>query len=586
MRTRWLAGGVVPAALLLVGCGGTELTADPDNLFRPAVRLRKAPAAPAAPGRFASAGRASEPASGSASVASSSEFSAFPTASSDRSTRLLMMGFAEPAIAAAAAAPAAAAPAEKPADAPKPAGEMPAMPAPMGGDMPKPMGGDAPKPGDLPKTGETPAVPPGSATPEPPAEPPPPSEKRFLMHGLEALGYKDALYDALRIDFRGYVEQSFTWNVGNPSDRRNALRFYDDRSNDYRFNSLFFQVERALKPGTDFDIGGRFTGQFGMDARFNQSKGLMDREFDDEGRPNLFQFAPLEFYGDIRLPIGNGFTTRVGKFFTPVGVESIDSSVNQLYSRGHLFNLGPFTHTGVLMSYPILMNEARDAGTLVLKGGPFLGWDTFKDDNRGITGYFGVEITPSDEVFIGLNYLVGPEQTGIPDSIRSFFDTVLIITPKAAPRLTLITNWDIGTESDGRVSGDTADDRAVGGPGEAFFTGIAQYVTYKLGPDDRPEDLAATLRVEWYNDAHGNRTINYPGSVGYPGNHFDFTFGLNWNPRIYRGDGYYYAPIIIRPEARWDYYAGGGAAPSIERPYQNRSLSHQFTVAINVLVKF
>lgn len=92
--------------------------------------------------------------------------------------------------------------------------------------------------------------------------------------------------------------------------------------------------------------------------------------------------------------------------------------------------------------------------------------------------------------------------------------------------------------------------------------------------------------MDWFADPHGSRTFDFYESSGHPGHHFDFTLGLNWNPRILRGDGYYYAPVIIRPEVRYDYFAGGGAAPNIEQPFQARTSRHQMTVALSTVIKF
>ena len=101
-----------------------------------------------------------------------------------------------------------------------------------------------------------------------------------------------------------------------------------------------------------------------------------------------------EAFVTFTVPIGAGLQVKGGKFVTLMGTEIISApgSPNPNISRSYLFGFAiPFTHTGVLFSYPV-------TSIFTLMGGPVTGWDNPRDNNRQPSFHGGFTLTPA-EVF-------------------------------------------------------------------------------------------------------------------------------------------------------------------------------------------
>ena len=120
----------------------------------------------------------------------------------------------------------------------------------------------------------------------------------------------------------------------------------------------------------------------------------------------------------------------------------------------------------------------------------------------------------------------------------------------------------------------------VAGEEDAEWYSVAQYLLYTINPC-----WSAGLRVEWFRDDDGVRVAglgNLPnnrgwmGAPGFAGSFSEVTVGLNWKPK---------PNIIIRPEARWDFYSG---TPNMaaELPFDGGQSKNQFTVAADLVVMF
>ena len=94
-------------------------------------------------------------------------------------------------------------------------------------------------------------------------------------------------------------------------------------------------------------------------------------------------------------------TFEVGKLVTPVGSEPTEAHLNNNYSRGLLYQYGPFYHVGTRVSYPL--HEKFTIGGMFVNG-----WNATGDNNSGKT--FGVNLTwlPSPKFTFIQNFLCGP----------------------------------------------------------------------------------------------------------------------------------------------------------------------------------
>ncbi len=180
-----------------------------------------------------------------------------------------------------------------------------------------------------------------------------------------------------------------------------------------------------------------------------------------------------------------------GKYVTLAGAEVINSTANSNYSRSILFGYAiPFTHTGLRVSY-----AATD--TLTLIGGVNQGWDALKDTNSAKTAELGVTFAPNKQFTLGAQGYTGKERigglvgTGLEGS-RNLID--LVATYNATDKLTLILNYDYGTQ-------DNTATAAANGATKSKWDGLAGYVNYQF-----TDQWRLSFRAEYFDDRDGYRT--------------------------------------------------------------------------------
>lgn len=73
-----------------------------------------------------------------------------------------------------------------------------------------------------------------------------------------------------------------------------------------------------------------------------------DASFDDHGTGDLPHIA--QAYAEYLAPVGeNGISVKAGRFFTPIGAESLRQDVNFNITRGAAWAIQPVNHTGVMV---------------------------------------------------------------------------------------------------------------------------------------------------------------------------------------------------------------------------------------------
>ncbi|MBC8283732.1 MAG: outer membrane beta-barrel protein, partial [Nitrospinae bacterium] len=167
-----------------------------------------------------------------------------------------------------------------------------------------------------------------------------------LMFGFASTTYAEPALELLKdIEVHGFVTSSYTYNFAQPSNRTNALRVYDFDDDSFKLDTAEIVFKRdAEKIG---DVGFRLDMTYGFShPQVNKSAGgpavggadVTDDDFD-------LQIGFVQY----NAPVGNGLLIDIGKFGTHIGSEVMDGydGYNYNFSRSFLFNLGPFTHTGI-----------------------------------------------------------------------------------------------------------------------------------------------------------------------------------------------------------------------------------------------
>jgi hypothetical protein len=290
---------------------------------------------------------------------------------------------------------------------------------------------------------------PAAAAPAPaPAPEPQKAVNNFTWKGIKLSGVLD-----------GYLEH----NYNKPASGKNATRAFDTEHDKVDLNMLKFAIEKDPAPvGFRLDLG-------------------LGRAFDVfqffEPTRRVEQLLPvMQGYLSVKPKAWNGLQIDVGKFYTWAGGELTETHLNFNYSRGLLYNNGPFFHFGIRGTKPIGKNFT--AGVALLNG-----WNNVADQNSGKTlGFTG--IYTKGKVTWAQTYYVGPEKFKLNKGYRNFYDTVVAIN--TSDKNSLFTNFDYGVE------------RGVGGEKGAKFAAISFADRYAI-----TSHVAVSGRYEWYNDAQG-----------------------------------------------------------------------------------
>jgi hypothetical protein len=275
----------------------------------------------------------------------------------------------------------------------------------------------------------------------------------------------DAVLEFFRkVEFSGLVDAYYTYNFNEPETGTFAqYRNFDVRHNQFSVALL----ELALtKPATDDSrTGFRFDLNYGQVAQIFNSDPL-----DTNALVNVQQA-----YLSYLAPVGKGLTFEFGKFVTPIGTEPTEANLNNNYSRAFLYALGPYYHVGARVSYPV--HEKVTIGGMLVNG-----WNATGDNNSGKSVGGSITITPTSKVSIIQNVLVGPEQAGNADDVRTYSDTNLAVT--ATDKVTAGLNYVYAKDSIGSA--------------DINWQGLALYLKGQLTPS-----FAIAPRFEIFDDEDG-----------------------------------------------------------------------------------
>jgi predicted porin len=294
--------------------------------------------------------------------------------------------------------------------------------------------------------------------------------------------------------FGGHVAVSYNYNFNNPKSQSNFTRVFDDKANQFDINQAELYIEKPTTEASRIGFGLDFV--IGRDAKKIHSLGLGISSGDDMTKSDVFDLT--QAYVTYKAPIGNGLDLKAGKFVTLSGAEMIRRTADYQISRSFLFGFAmPFTHTGVLATYPF-----TDWFSLSL--GIVNGWDNTDDNNNDKSIHGAATITPFKELTLTLSGTWGAEQKDRNGPKRGLLD--LVATYKPTPPLTLTVNYDYGEEDD------AVSDPATGGTKTARWQGIAAYAQY-----DFTDRFSVGFRGEYFIDEQGFRFGFTDPFTGNPG---------------------------------------------------------------------
>jgi hypothetical protein len=379
---------------------------------------------------------------------------------------------------------------------------------------------DQPMPsGDQSATPETPAAAPAEAAPS----------EGAIMQGFDAIGIGKGMKD-LNLSIYGYVDLGYlhdftvAHNITPPKTAPgDDIFFAGPYKNQFMLNQADLAIERTIDPSKgNFDIGFKIEGDFGRDAFFTHSTGVLDETNKAGGTGPDDQLDILQAYVTVALPI-QGLSLKAGKFTSLLGSEQIDPTANQLYTHSYEFSYGePFTQTGALIIYTI--NDTSGGGSWTLVGGATRGWNQTLYTNSP-DGVFQLSRL-NGSLSWTVNFLVGPEGV-LPYGPADYSDWWFV--PEA------IASYKISDQMS--ISGDLLYGDATH---LTQWFGFAAYLHYGFD-----KFIAFNARAEYYYDEGGVTT----GVGGADLNYFEATLGLALTPLP---DSSLFQSLTIRPEIRED----------------------------------
>lgn len=365
-------------------------------------------------------------------------------------------------------------------------------------------------------------------------------------------------------DIRGWIDQGFTYNPGEPLNRFNGPVTFNDRSNEYQMNQLYLIAERVTKTEErDWDLGGRVDLLYGTDHRFTTATGL-ETTWNQGSR--FYGLAMPQLYGDFAF---RKWTFRFGHFYTLHGNEVVRSPDNFFYSHAYAFQYGePFTHTGMMATWQV-------AERFALMGSLIQGWDNWTDSNQK-PGFMGGAnwISESEKTSLAWALCLSNEQApGIP-STRTL--STIVFSQKLGEKWKYIFQNDYGFETN------------VPGVGDAKWYSFVNYLTYDLN-----EKWSLGARYEWFTDEDGTRVAGIGFRDGLlkgipltaiPARWQEATVGLNYKHN---------KNLLLRSGARWDWANPLGGANWVDGngnpangPFNDFTQRHQFLWDIDLIALF
>lgn len=345
-----------------------------------------------------------------------------------------------------------------------------------------------------------------------PAAPPPPANAWARLFGPTRVSTTGDTY--------------YAYNGNEPASGKNVLRNFDEHDN--QFSGSYFELAFEQVPTEQRRLG------FRTDIGFGPTATWVNSTDPDDGALKYLQQA----YVSVLAPVGRGLQVDVGKFNTPIGAEPTETAYNWNYSRSLLFSwAAPYYHLGMRASLPL-------GDTVSVSGYLINGWNNAQDNNRGKTGAATVswKITPA--LTLSQAWMGGPEGPTGAAGWRSLYDTIATWTVN--PRLTLMTNIDIGRDT---VGGHTNAWQGVAGYGrvvvlpswalasrvevfedrDGFMTGTAQTIRELTLTSEHTLVKGLALRVEYRRDWSDEDFFEYKADQFRPQQNtilFGFTYAL------------------------------------------------------------
>jgi hypothetical protein len=409
-----------------------------------------------------------------------------------------------------------------------------------------------------------PEVPPPAA-PAPPGPVTPLPDRWWLMREVQGT-WLGALLDDNRLYATGWIEQSYTASTDKVS---NVTVVWNDRANRYLLQQAWVRFGRSVVTSgtTEPSFGFQIDDLNGSDYRFTLPRGLWNSQLDNHvpGSQNLYGVDLIQEYVSMYVPtFFQGVEFRVGRLYTPWGVESLEAVSTPLLSRSYAFNWSPpFTHCGG--GFYVTFNK-KWSGVFLLTNGNDVFWGDPSEELRFVGNLRWVQPGGRNTVTFATSlgrakfnpaYATPPQQTTValatePFGRNNFNAFDLVYTHQFSTvlqyQLECIYAYQFNVPQAALAVGSYN--------GFANWFSAAHYLIWTMSPK-----WSSIIRYENFDDAQGQRT-------GFAGLYTAITTGVQY--RINKS-------MIVRPELRYDDNA-------LQKPYEGKHSI--FTAASDLIIRW
>ncbi len=403
-----------------------------------------------------------------------------------------------------------------------------------------------------------------AAAPAPPGAAPLLPDRWWLMRELQGT-WLGTLLDDNRLYATGWIEQSFTGSTDKVS---NVTVVWNDRANQYLLQQAWVRFGRSVVTSgtTSPSFGFQVDILNGSDYRFTLPRGLFNSQLvNSAGGQNLYGVDPIQEYVAMYVPtLFRGVEFRLGRLYTPWGVESLEAISTPLLSRSYAFNWSPpFTHSG-LAAY-VKFSE-QWSGVFMLANGNDVYFGDPSEELRFVGNLRWLQPGGRNSVTLATSlgrgkfnpaYATPPQQSTVALATEPFgrnnfnaFDLVYthMFSPVLSYNLEMIYGYQYNVPQAAMAVGSYN--------GFANWFSAAHYLFWTITPK-----WSSIIRYENFDDAQGQRT-------GFAGLYTAITGGVQY--KINKS-------MIIRPELRYDDNA-------LQKPYEGK---HDiFTAASDLIIKW
>jgi hypothetical protein len=316
--------------------------------------------------------------------------------------------------------------------------------------------------------------------------------------------------------FGGWVEFGMTVNNHNSrsvgeGNGHGPMFFSSNQRTDFQMNQLYLFGEKELDTRRGFDCGGRVDLLYGTDYDVSQT---LDGRFDAGLGTNRhgYGLSLYQLYGTVGF---EDLSIKVGKFMGYVGWEGLASKDNFFYSHSYCYMIEPASHMGAMAEYDLTDRLSIGAGWVT---GPDSSFSNPYGSHAVLAG-FNYALADDANIYYWFN--TGRQGDG-EEGHSNYFIQSVCFEWDATDRFTYVMQYNLAN-------------------GASSAYGINNHFLYRL-----TDKLGAGMRFEWLRN-NGGYISNWTEGEPMPGDFFQLTWGLNWEP---------HENVSIRPEIRYDWCRG------------------------------